>query len=410
MTQHTASGSSERWSTVPLGEVAAVQTGVAKGKTPKNGSVSLPYLRVANVQDGFLDLSEIKEIEISPAEASRYQLRAGDVLFTEGGDFDKLGRGTVWRGQINPCLHQNHLFAVRPNEQALLPEFLAYVAASPIGRRYFISCSKQSTNLASINSTQLKQFPVPLPPLPEQRRIAAILGTWDAAIEKAERVLTAKINRREHWHTALVAQFDGSTKPLHELITPVQRPVPRPSKPYTAVGIRSHGKGTFHRHVSRPEQIDMDTLFVVTATDLIINITFAWEGAIALAKPEDQGCLVSHRFPTFEINEVVVNRDYLGFAVNNARFFYALRGISPGSAGRNRVLNQKDFLRLSIPFPPKKQQDRIAELLTAADKDIAATGDLIARLKTQKSGLMQKLLTGKIRVPEAVADLSPAAD
>lgn len=154
----------------------------------------------------------------------------------------------------------------------------------------------------------------------------------------------------------------------------------------------------------------MDTLFVVTARDLIVNITFAWEGAIALAKPRDEGYLVSHRFPTFEINEDVVNRDYLGFAVNNARFFYALRGISPGSAGRNRVLNQKDFLRLSIPFPPKKQQDRIAELLTAADKDIAATADLIARLKIQKSGLMQKLLTGKIRVPEAVANLSPAAD
>ena len=261
-----------------------------------------------------------------------------------------------------------------------------------------------------LDTAKLLALPIPLPPLPEQRRIAAILGTWDAGIEKAERILSAKTNRREHWRTALVVQFESSTKPLHELITPTQRPVPRPSKPYTAIGIRSHGKGTFHRHVSRPEQIDMDTLFVVTATDLIVNITFAWEGAIALAKPEDQGCLVSHRFPTFEINEAVVNRDYLGFAVNNARFFYALRGISPGSAGRNRVLNQKEFLRLSVPFPPKKQQDRIAELLTAADKDISATVDLIARLKIQKSGLMQKLLTGKIRVPEAVADLSPAAD
>ncbi|MFN3890751.1 MAG: restriction endonuclease subunit S [Beijerinckiaceae bacterium] len=183
------------WKKTALDHVAEVQTGIAKGKAVNGAAVTLPYLRVANVQDGRVDLSVIKEITLKPSEVDRYSLRKGDVLFTEGGDFDKLGRGTVWNGEIEPCLHQNHVFAVRPNPSRLLPEFLAFQAASQYGRRYFQLSSKQSTNLASINSTQLKQFPVLLPPLPEQRKIAEILRTWDEAIEKLEALRAAKHDR-----------------------------------------------------------------------------------------------------------------------------------------------------------------------------------------------------------------------
>ncbi|TBA13899.1 restriction endonuclease subunit S [Rhizobium ruizarguesonis] len=153
------------WTQMALDHVAEVQTGIAKGKSINGSTVSVPYLRVANVQDGHVDLSVMKEIVLKPSEVDRYSLRKGDVLFTEGGDFDKLGRGTVWNAEIEPCLHQNHVFAVRPSPKHLLPEFLAFQAASEYGRRYFQLSSKQSTNLASINSTQLKQFPVRLPPM-----------------------------------------------------------------------------------------------------------------------------------------------------------------------------------------------------------------------------------------------------
>src|SRR3546814_17828054 len=95
----------------------SVQTGIAKGKAINGAAITLPYLRVANVQDGHVDLSVIKTITLKPSEVDRYSLRKGDVLFTEGGDFDKLGRGTVWNGEIKPCLHQNHVFAVRPNTE-----------------------------------------------------------------------------------------------------------------------------------------------------------------------------------------------------------------------------------------------------------------------------------------------------
>lgn len=164
------------WKHKKLADVAQVQTGIAKNKEQVLvDPVEIPYLRVANVQDGHLDLSEIKTIAVESSRVDRYALEDGDVLMTEGGDFDKLGRGAVWRNQITPCLHQNHVFAVRVNRKHLLPEFLAaYCAAAP-GRRYFLACSKQTTNLASINSSQLKELPLQLPSLDEQRRIVRVL-------------------------------------------------------------------------------------------------------------------------------------------------------------------------------------------------------------------------------------------
>ena len=174
------------WDVVRLGEVADVQTGRAVNrKSPRNGNVAVPYLSVANVKDGYLDLNGVKTMLVSLNDLERYGLQVGDVLFTEGGDADKLGRGTVWQGEIEPCLHQNHVFAVRPHDDLLLSSFLSASASSDRGRRYFLGAAKQTTNLASINSTQLKSMPLPLPTLPEQRAIDAALGGVDGAIERA---------------------------------------------------------------------------------------------------------------------------------------------------------------------------------------------------------------------------------
>ncbi len=174
----------------PLGEVSVIAGGVTLGRSISgSGTVELPYLRVANVQDGFIDTREMKTVRILRTELDRYRLRAGDVLMTEGGDFDKLGRGSVWDGSIDPCLHQNHVFRVRCDPSVLLSEFLAMYSSSPAGRRHFVLISKQTTNLASINMTQLKAFPVPIPPLREQSRIVTVANAQDDEIRGASAIL-----------------------------------------------------------------------------------------------------------------------------------------------------------------------------------------------------------------------------
>jgi len=180
------------WRVAPLVEHAEVQTGVAKGRDlGDSDTIEIPYLRVANVQDGYLDLSEIKTIRIRARERDRYALRAGDVLLTEGGDFDKLGRGYLWDGTIEQCVHQNHIFAVRTDGKTLLPEFFAYLVQSPYGKAYFLSVAHKTTNLACINATKLKAFPILLPDLTEQGEIVAALRGIDAVLDAHTRRLGA---------------------------------------------------------------------------------------------------------------------------------------------------------------------------------------------------------------------------
>ena len=178
----------EGWDVVLLEDCAVVQTGAAKGRKFGGAEVvQVPYLRVANVQDGYLDLSEVKTITIRKSELNRYRLQQGDVLMTEGGDFDKLGRGFIWRGQLKLCVHQNHVFAVRTDRNRLLPDFFAYEAQSDYGKAYFLKVAHKTTNLASINTTKLKAFPVLIPTLGEQREMVSILEAIDRKIDLHQR-------------------------------------------------------------------------------------------------------------------------------------------------------------------------------------------------------------------------------
>jgi len=178
------------WRISPLDESSEVQTGVTKGRR-LNGAdvVSVPYLRVANVQDGYLDLAEMKNIDIRRSEVARYSLQLGDVVLTEGGDFDKLGRGFIWNGEVPGCVHQNHIFAVRAKRSEILPGFLAYLTQSPYGKAYFLSVAHKTTNLACINTTKLKAFPALLPSIEEQQVIVDALSAVDRkiAVEEAKR-------------------------------------------------------------------------------------------------------------------------------------------------------------------------------------------------------------------------------
>lgn len=248
-----------------------------------------------------------------------------------------------------------------------------------------------------INTSELGRFILPLPSLAEQKRLAEILGTWDAAIEKTEQLIALRA-RQKAWILTQVISSSGKTTKLGLFLKQASRPVQKPTEPYWAVGIRSHGKGTFQRFVKDPSSVDMEELYALNRDNLIVNITFAWEGAIAFVKPEDERCLVSHRFPTYEINREIADPFFVKYIVNCKAFFSQLALISPGGAGRNRVLNKKDFLKLEVSLPPLAEQKRLAQILATTDLLIEKETSLLAALKSQKRGLMQKLLTGQWRM------------
>lgn len=187
--------------------VSTIQTGVTLSGEGDSADAEWPYLRVANVQVGYVDLGEIKTVRVPFERAVRSMLHYGDVLMTEGGDIDKLGRGALWRGDLPNMLHQNHIFAVRPNE-CLDSEFLVYWLDGPVARTYFRSTAKQTTNLAATNKWTVGNLPVALPPIEDQRRAIATLDEQTAMIgsliEETERFIELARERRSALITAAV--------------------------------------------------------------------------------------------------------------------------------------------------------------------------------------------------------------
>lgn len=169
------------WESTRLGTMAEIVSGVTKGRKLRGNPRSVPYLRVANVQDGHLDLREMKVIDANEQEISKYSLQPGDIVVTEGGDPDKLGRGAVWQGQVAECIHQNHVFRIRLADQRFTPEFVNALLGSAYGKRYFLKAAKQTTGIASINRTQLAAFPVQRPPMQLQQKYARLLAQVDSA-------------------------------------------------------------------------------------------------------------------------------------------------------------------------------------------------------------------------------------
>ncbi|GAB4121522.1 MAG: hypothetical protein Tsb0027_17840 [Wenzhouxiangellaceae bacterium] len=152
--------------TTTLGEIADLVSGITKGRKVKGQQLrEIPYLAVANVQDRHLSLDNVKTIEATEAEISRYRLLKGDLLLTEGGDPDKLGRGSLWSGELEECIHQNHVFRVRLHSERVRPIYLNWLIGSARGKRYFMRSAKQTTGIASINMTQLRAFPMLIPPV-----------------------------------------------------------------------------------------------------------------------------------------------------------------------------------------------------------------------------------------------------
>ena len=182
--------------------------------------------------------------------------------------------------------------------------------------------------------------------------------------------------------------FAWEQRKLKDLVSPVVREVPKPNIPYNRLSVRSHAKGTFHQKVEDPKTVAMDKLYVVKKNDLIVNITFAWEHAIAVAKKDDDGLLVSHRFPTFLIDKSDVN--FIHYVVSQESFRRKMDLISPGGAGRNRVLNKKDFINLTIVVPKTiEEQERIGNFLKKLDNTLALLQDKLIQYQKLKKAFLQ---------------------
>ncbi|MFE9244963.1 restriction endonuclease subunit S [Nocardiopsis sp. NPDC006938] len=203
------------WEWKRLQEVADVVGGVTKDarKQSDPDCAEVPYLRVANVQKGELDLTQVKTIRVPPKKASQLELLPGDVLLNEGGDRDKLGRGWVWEGQIPGCIHQNHVFRARVRDEVIHPKLLSW-HANEFGQRWCQANGKQSVNLASISLSKIRLLPVPVPPEEEQAELVKKLETAMSVFDRtAEQLASARVKAAALRQALLNTAFTGKLIP-----------------------------------------------------------------------------------------------------------------------------------------------------------------------------------------------------
>ncbi|MDP2245705.1 restriction endonuclease subunit S [Pseudomonas sp.] len=421
----------EHWQVKRLKFIATVQTGIAKGKdNVGKDTIEVPYLRVANVQDGYLSLDDVTTIEIPREDLPRYSLRPGDVLMNEGGDFDKLGRGHVWQGEIAPCIHQNHVFAVRP---AKVPSYwLNAFSGSQPAQFYFMGRSKQSTNLASISSSNVMELPVVVPPDDELPAVLAHLdretARIDALIEKKTRFIELLREKRQALITHAVTKgLDPNVKmkdsgvewlgevPEHWEALPLRRVV-------SAVKTG----GTPSEELPAP---DADGLAWYTPGDfgssLVLTSSEKRVSALAVSTGEAKvypagsvlvvsigatlgkvGYIVDPASANQQINAVIpssrVNGYFLAYSLSvktEAMWFLA-------NAATIGIMNQEKTKEIWLAVPSPSEQKAITEYL---DKDTGRLDSLIGKtelsiglLKERRSALITAAVTGQIDLREAV--------
>lgn len=391
------------WKRTVLRQVAEVRSGLSKSSKRQGPTVRKPYLRVANVQDGFLNLSEIKEIDVPAGQVERFTLKRSDLLLIEGnGNPENLGRGCIWDGEIADCVHQNHVFAVRSLPQAgMLPEFLALQIQSDHGRSYLLTCAKGSTGLSTLNSAQLNELPLVVPPIEEQGLITEATATWDAAIQKVWQLIAAK----EFLSAAM----------SHQLVTGKRR-LTRFAKPWSYQRAdRIFGNASRKGH-------DSEVLLSVTQDRGVLPRTML-EGRVTmptgsradfkLVEPGDfvislrsfQGGLehsayrglVSPAYTVLSKKHQIDERffrHYFRSADFIKRLSVAVIGIRDG-----KQISFQDFCSIKLPMPTLDEQRAISSLLDDLEREIRLLRNHAEALKRQKRGLMQKLLTGQWRLP-----------
>lgn len=197
---------SMQWPEKTLENMADIVSGITKGrKTAEADLQEVPYMAVSNVKDGYIDWTTVKTILATRQEIEQYRLMPDDILMTEGGDPDKVGRGAIIKVPLKNSIHQNHIFRVRLDEQEILPSFFAEYLRHQKAKRYFLGCAKQTTGIASINMRQLRALPTLVPPFSLQKQFAAFVER----VDQQKQTVQQSLEKLELMKKALMQEYFG---------------------------------------------------------------------------------------------------------------------------------------------------------------------------------------------------------
>ncbi|MDH3347159.1 MAG: restriction endonuclease subunit S [Desulfobulbaceae bacterium] len=411
------------WGKKTIGHLFDVQLGKMLSEKAKTGT-QFPYLANFNVRWGKFDFSKLNEMNFSDWEKAKYKLQKGDLLMCEGGE---IGRCAIWQGADMEIYYQKALHRVRPKRENISTNYL-YLYMQFIASRGKLTRLVGETSIAHLTREKLLGLAITFPPLPEQKAIADLLSTWDEAIEKAERLILVKekqLRQMSRWlllgHKRLGNQkielADGhifeypSDWELVKIGKVAKEVSARNGESEETVLSCSKYDGFVNSLDYFGKQVfssDTSNYKVVKKGQFGYPSNHVEEGSIGLLEHCEKG-IVSPIYVVFEASKEKVHSPYLYKLLKTDIYRHIFQVRTSSSVYRRGSLRWGDFSKIKVLIPSLEEQQQISETLSSAQHEIDLLKQLAEKYKTQKRGLMQKMLNGKWRVkPEIVNQYTEA--
>lgn len=375
-------------------------------------------LKTSAVTYGRFDPSENKAVLTEELGRAKVSPKRGTVLVSRMNTLALVGASAYVPDDHPHLVLPDRLWELTPNAEDADGQWLHAMLSCPLMRTRILDIAAgTSGSMKNISREKFLQLRLRVPPLPEQKKIAAILSSVDAAIEATEAVieqlqvvkkammaelLTRGIpGRHKKFKMTEIGEVpeDWEVVPLRELVMQMRRPVEvQGLTTYREIGVRSHGKGVFHKEPVAGKGIGTKRVFWVEPGCLVVNIVFAWEGAVAATSASESGMIASHRFPMVKPRPEILDLHFLRLLFQTPRGIELLGAFSPGGAGRNKTLNQGAFLGLEVPVPPPHEQQVVAGTIVSIEERLRRETTYSLSFRAAKAALMSVLLTGEVRV------------
>ena len=391
----------EGWGRKSLGDknvLIDIQPGFACGI--KDVVDGIPHLRMNNIsKDGFIDMSLVRRVPKDKAEKAGKWLEHGDIIFNNTNSTELVGKASIFTGWKEQCTFSNHITRLRCNPKVLASEWLYLCLRELWISGYFAMNCVQFVGQSAFNINKLKEIAIPVPPLPEQRRIVSRVENQISRVEQIRKIL---FEFEKNYQGALYGMYADITKGADYLYMSEVAPLVRRSikvettNTYPELGIRSFGKGTFHKPALTGKELGSKRIFRIEEGDLLFNIVFAWEGAVAVARPKDHGRVGSHRFLTCIPKKGIATSPFLCFHFLTERGLHDLGNASPGGAGRNRTLGLKALDKIKVPVPSYQKQLWFSALWEKTNQAKLLHQEISKELAAYTPALLAKAFRGEL--------------
>ena len=358
----------------------------------------IPVTRIETISTGEINYAKVGYI---PNESGYeiFRMQKGDILYSHINSLSQIGKVAYYKGD-KEIYHGMNLLLLRANE-SLDKQYLYYTLLTDHMRHMAQVIAKPAVNQASISTGDLKRVKIAVPPLAEQRKIAEVLGVWDEAIEKQARLIEKLALRKRGLMQRLLSaklRLPGFSEPwkthkLQELFTE-RNETNRTDLPLLSI---TGDRGVILQTESEKRDTSNDDKSKykrIAKGDIGYNTMRMWQGRSALSGLEG---IVSPAY-TIVVPNTDVDGYYMSVLFKQPRLIYDFWTHSQGLVGDTLNCKYRDFGQVHICCPPLAEQKAITEVLTAADREIELAKEKLERLRRQKRGLMQQLLTGKKRV------------